>query len=71
MDDARKGRLFQFTFWGAAFLYVWVIAMLWLGPEWALSGRTYFLVAILPAAAGVVSLAAATGLYADLHKDDS
>ena len=71
MDDTRKGRLFRLTFWGAVLLYVWVIAMLWLGPEWALSGRTYFFVAILPALVGVVSLASAIGLYVDLHADDS
>jgi uncharacterized membrane protein YhaH (DUF805 family) len=71
MDETQKGRLFRLTFWGAALLYVWVIAMLWLGPEWAMSGRTYFFAAILPAVVGVVALAAAIGLYVDLHKDDS
>ncbi|PQJ35881.1 hypothetical protein BSZ35_15885 [Salinibacter sp. 10B] len=71
MDNTRKGQLFHLTFWGAALLYVWVIAMLWLGPEWGMSGRTYFFVAILPAVVGVVSMAAAVGLYMDLYQDDS
>ncbi len=71
MDDTQKDRLFRYAFWGAALLYVWVLAMLWIGPEWGLSGTTYFLVGILPAIIGVVLLAAAMGLYMDLHKDDS
>jgi hypothetical protein len=70
MDHSQKDRLFRLTFGSAALLYVWVIAMLWLGPEWALSGRTYFFVGILPAVAGVVALAAALGLYVDLHEDE-
>lgn len=71
MFDMDREQVFQATFWGAALLYVWVIAALWVGPAWALSGDVYFFVGILPAVLGVVLLATAMGVYHDLLKDEN
>lgn len=70
MENVDREWLFQVTFWVAALLYVWVAAVIWLGPEWALSGTVYFLVGILPGIAAVVSLAASMGIYLDLYKEN-
>ncbi len=65
-----KERVFQGTFWGAALLYTWVIAALWIGPRWQLSGDVYFFVGIVPAVLGVVLLATSMGVYQDLLNED-
>lgn len=65
-----RNRLFQVTFWSAAVLYVWVIAALWFGPAYGLSGTVYFFVGILPAIVGVVLLATSMGVYLDHFKED-
>lgn len=65
-----RERLFQVTFWGAAVLYVWVIAALWVGPAWGLSSDVYFVVGIVPAVAGVGLFATSMGVFQDLLKED-
>lgn len=70
MFGIDRERVFQGAFWGAALLYVWVIAALWIGPELRLSGDVYFFVGIVPAVLGVVLLATAMGVYHDLLKED-
>lgn len=70
MTEAKKDKLFQLTFWGAGLLYVWALFVFWMAPQWGLSGWTYYLMGVLPAFGGVVSLAVSLGLYVDLQKDD-
>jgi hypothetical protein len=70
MTEAQKERLFQVTFWGAGLLYVWALFIFWMAPEWRLSGQTYYVLGVLPALVGVVSLAVSLGLYVDLQKKD-
>ena len=59
MTEAQKETLFRVTFWGAGLLYVWALFVFWMAPEWELSGRTYYFMAVLPALLGVVALATA------------
>jgi len=68
MTERQKEILFQVSYWGAAFLYVWALYVFWMAPEWQLSGRSYYLLGILPAFLGVVALATALGLYMDLYQ---
>jgi len=69
MTDQQKETLFQVSYWGAGLLYVWALYVFWMAPEWQLSGRTYYLMGVLPAFLGVVALATALGLYMDLYQD--
>jgi hypothetical protein len=68
MTDAQKETLFRWSYWGAGVLYVWALFIFWMAPEWDLSGRTYYLVGVLPALFGVIALATALGLYMDLRE---
>ena len=70
MTESQKRILFRIAYWGAALLYVWALFVFWMAPEWELSGRTYYLMGVLPALVGVVSLTTALGLYVDLRKRD-
>lgn len=70
MTEAEKRKLFRVTSWGAGVLYVWALFIFWMAPEWELSGWTYYVLGVLPALAGVVSLATALGLYLDLREKD-
>jgi len=70
MTEKQKGTLFRVTFWGAGVLYVWALFVFWMAPEWRISELTYYFVGVLPALAGVVSLAVSLGLYVDLQKDE-
>ena len=69
MTDAQKETLFRASYWGAGVLYVWALFVFWMAPEWELSGRTYYFMAVLPALLGVFALATALGLYMDLRKE--
>jgi hypothetical protein len=68
MTDPQKKLLFRVAYGGAGLLYVWALFVFWMAPEWQLSDRTYYRMAVLPALVGVVALCTALGLYVDLQK---
>jgi hypothetical protein len=70
MTEAQKDKLFRVTFVGAGVLYVWALFIFWMAPEWELSGKTYYLLGVLPALLGVASLVTALGLHVDMRKRD-
>jgi len=69
MSREQKETLFRLTFGLAGLLYLWSVYVIWGAPGW-LSGYSYFVVGIVPALLGVVCLAAALGLHADIRADD-
>jgi hypothetical protein len=70
MTTEQKETVFEISYWSAAVLYVWGIVMIWVGPQWGLSGWTFYFAGVLPAVLAVVSLATALGLYLDLYKSE-
>ncbi len=71
MTEPQKDKLFQVTFLGAGFLYVWALFVFWMAPEWELSGMSYYLLGVVPAFLGVASLATAIGLHVDMQEGDN
>lgn len=71
MTNEMKQTLFNWSFGGATFFYLWAIVSLWLGPSWALSGVRYLIVGVLPAFFGVVCTVSALALHIDIQDHDS
>jgi len=69
VTEPQKRILFRVAYGSAGVLYVWALFVFWMAPEWQLSGRTYYLMAVLPALVGVVALCTALGVYVDLQKE--
>lgn len=70
MTDDQKERWFRISFWSAAVLYAWGFVIMWIGPEWGLSGGTFYLVGVLPTVVAVFAMSTALGLYMDLRGKD-
>lgn len=68
MADDPKKPWFQIALWSAAALYAWSIVMIWVGPEWRLSGRLFYLIGVLPAVLGVFAMCTAVGLHMDIYE---
>ncbi|PSQ96561.1 MAG: hypothetical protein BRD55_06275 [Bacteroidetes bacterium SW_9_63_38] len=66
MADNSKERWFQIALWSAAGLYAWSCFIIWVGPEWGLSSRLFYLTGVLPAVVGVFAMSAAVGLHIDI-----
>jgi hypothetical protein len=70
MTTSQKKTLFRASFVGAGFLYVWALFIFWMAPEWELAGMTYYVLGVLPALAGVISLSLAIGLHLELRREE-
>jgi hypothetical protein len=70
MSQIDNERWFQISMWSAAVLYLWSIFMIWMGPEWGLSGGTFYVMGVLPAVLGVFALCTAVGLHMDISKQE-
>jgi len=69
MTEQTKQHLFQVTFALAGLLYLWSIYVIWEVPGW-LEGQSYFVIGVVPALIGVVSLAVALGLHLDILQEE-
>ncbi|MFB6248578.1 MAG: hypothetical protein ABEL97_08420 [Salinibacter sp.] len=70
MTKSQKETLFQTSFLGAGLLYLWALFIFWMAPEWELAGMKYYVLGVLPALGGVVSLSFAIGLHVELQKGE-
>lgn len=71
MTDTTKRTFFRASFGGAALLYAWSIGVLWVGPQWSVSGPRYLLLGVGPAFLGVVCTVGALALHIDLREEDA